>query len=220
MTSILLAILKEVIVLGVGAIAGVVVANRNKKKASDLALQSLLRVQLKAAYRAASRHGGITMEELSDVDSLYSSYHKMGFNGVGTELYKKNKKSSNFELAKGQKFMIQLIIMDVLKVFVCTILATVCTYLATLLDRRKQVLENQLKSEQDLQVLKYGSQVWNMVDEYFRTHPTETKDISTTLQKFSYMLKSKFPKLTEDEIKAVRDLVSGLKNAGKPKKLN
>jgi len=110
--------------------------------------------------------------------------------------------------------------MDVLKVFVCTILATVCTYLATLLDRRKQVLENQLKSEQDLQVLKYGSQVWNMVDEYFRTHPTETKDISTTLQKFSDMLKSKFPKLTEDEIKAVRDLVSGLKNAGKPKKLN
>jgi len=91
MTSILLAILKEVIVLGVGAIAGVVVANRNKKKASDLALQSLLRVQLKAAYRAASRHGGITMEELSDVDSLYSSYHKMGFNGVGTELYKKIK---------------------------------------------------------------------------------------------------------------------------------
>lgn len=116
--------------------------------------------------------------------------------------------------------MIQLIIMDVLKVFVCTILATVCTYLATLLDRRKQVLENQLKAEQDSRVLGYGGKVWDMVEEYFRTHPNETKNISTTLQKFSDMLKSKFPKLTDAEIKAVRDLVSGLKNAGKPKNLN
>lgn len=89
--NIILVIVKGLIPMALGALVGAATARHVRKKASDSALQSLLRVQLKAVYRASRQKGSISMEELSDVDSLYSSYHKMGFNGVGTEIYQKIK---------------------------------------------------------------------------------------------------------------------------------
>lgn len=107
--------------------------------------------------------------------------------------------------------------MDILKIFICTFLGVVCTYLATCLDKKRQALEADLKSQKNSEILDYGSKVWDMVEEYFRVHPDKLKDISTTLEKFSEVLKSKFPELTEDEIRNIRDLIAGLKNSGKAK---
>jgi hypothetical protein len=113
--------------------------------------------------------------------------------------------------------MIQTIVMDVLKIFICAFLGVICTYLATCLDKKRQALEVDLKSQKNSEVLDYGSKVWDMVEEYFRVHPDKLKNISTTLEKFSKALKSKFPELTEDEICDIRGLIAGLKNLGKPK---
>ncbi|MDD4452953.1 MAG: hypothetical protein PHZ06_08920 [Proteiniphilum sp.] len=107
--------------------------------------------------------------------------------------------------------------MDILKIFICTFLGVVCTYLATCLDKKRQALEADLKSQKNSEILDYGSKVWDMVEEYFRVHPDKLKDISTTLEKFSEVLKSKFPELTEDEIRNIRGLIAGLKNSGKAK---
>ena len=80
---------------GFWAVVQLIIGNRykrdDKRSALEKATLALLHDRLHNAYRAAQRRTNIDIEELRNLDYIYSAYKTLGGNGTGDEIYKRIK---------------------------------------------------------------------------------------------------------------------------------
>ena len=80
---------------GFWAAIQLVIANRYKKDGRRTALEkatlALLHDRLHNAYKLSQQRDGIDIEELRNLDYIYSAYKALGGNGTGDEIYKRIK---------------------------------------------------------------------------------------------------------------------------------
>ena len=80
---------------GFWAVVQLIISNRyrrdGKRSALEKATLALLHDRLYSAFRAAQRRASIDIEELRNLDYIYSAYKALGGNGTGDEIYKRIK---------------------------------------------------------------------------------------------------------------------------------
>ena len=80
---------------GFWAAVQLVIANRykknNKRGTLEKATLALLHDRLHNAYKLSQRRASIDIEELRNLDYIYSAYKALGGNGTGDEIYKRIK---------------------------------------------------------------------------------------------------------------------------------
>lgn len=80
---------------GFWAAVQLIIANRYKKDGRRSSLEkatlALLHDRLHNAYKTSQRRASIDIEELRNLDYIYSAYKTLGGNGTGDEIYKRIK---------------------------------------------------------------------------------------------------------------------------------
>ena len=80
---------------GFWAALQLVITNRYKKDGRRSSLEkatlALLHDRLHSAYRSSQKRDNIDIEELRNLDYIYSAYKALGGNGTGDEIYKRIK---------------------------------------------------------------------------------------------------------------------------------
>lgn len=81
---------------GFWAVVQLIIGNRykrdDKRSALEKATLALLHDRLHNAYKASQRRASIDIEELRNLDYIYSAYKALGGNGTGDEIYKRIKR--------------------------------------------------------------------------------------------------------------------------------
>lgn len=83
------------------------------------------------------------------------------------------------------------------------------------ISKKKEVVEQQLNSDKNKELLETAKQVWNIVEEKFRITENLEEFIGSKADEFDKLLLEKLPFLTESQVKELRQTVAGEINRGK-----
>lgn len=83
------------------------------------------------------------------------------------------------------------------------------------ISKKKEVVEQQLNSDKNKELLETAKQVWNIVEEKFRITESLEEFIGSKADEFDKLLLEKLPFLTESQVKELRQTVAGEINRGK-----
>ena len=83
------------------------------------------------------------------------------------------------------------------------------------ISKKKEVVEQQLNSDKNREILEVGKQIWNIVEENFRITENLGNFIGSKAEMFDSLLVEKFPVLTEKQIEEIRQTIAGEINRGK-----
>ena len=80
-----------------------------------------------------------------------------------------------------------------------TIIKKVGSEVVEYISKKKEVVEQQLNSDKNREVLEVGKQIWNIVEENFRITENLSDFIGSKAEMFDSLLVEKFPVLTEKQ---------------------
>ena len=83
------------------------------------------------------------------------------------------------------------------------------------ISKKKEVVDQQLNSDKNKELLETAKQVWNIVEEKFRITESLEEFIGSKADEFDKLLLEKLPFLTESQVKELRQTVAGEINRGK-----
>ena len=83
------------------------------------------------------------------------------------------------------------------------------------ISKKKEVVDQQLNSDKNKELLETAKQVWNIVEEKFRITESLEEFIGSKADEFDKLLLEKLPFLAESQVKELRQTVAGEINRGK-----